>query len=83
MPSAVKVSGVSKSYGNLIALDDIDFSIEQGSFFGLLGPNGAGKSTLFNSLVDESVQVDKSLFTTLTTTTRLLKIKTGLVSSQS
>ena len=48
MTSAVKVSGVSKSYGNLIALDDIDFSIEQGSFFGLLGPNGAGKSTLIN-----------------------------------
>ena len=48
MNPAVKVSGVSKSYGNLLALDKIDFSIEQGSFFGLLGPNGAGKSTLIN-----------------------------------
>jgi ABC-2 type transport system ATP-binding protein len=48
MPPAVKVSGLSKSYGNLVALDNIDFTIEQGSFFGLLGPNGAGKSTLIN-----------------------------------
>jgi ABC-2 type transport system ATP-binding protein len=48
MLPAVKVSGVSKSYGSLKALDNIDFQIEQGSFFGLLGPNGAGKSTLIN-----------------------------------
>ncbi len=48
MLPAVKVSGVSKSYRNLKALDSIDFQIEQGSFFGLLGPNGAGKSTLIN-----------------------------------
>jgi ABC-2 type transport system ATP-binding protein len=48
MKPAVKVSGISKFYGNLVALDNIDFSIEQGSFFGLLGPNGAGKSTLIN-----------------------------------
>ena len=48
MIPAVKISGISKSYGRLIALDKIDLSIEQGSFFGLLGPNGAGKSTLIN-----------------------------------
>jgi ABC-2 type transport system ATP-binding protein len=48
MLPAVKVSGVSKTYGSLKALDNIDFQIEQGSFFGLLGPNGAGKSTLIN-----------------------------------
>ncbi|NLD38610.1 MAG: ABC transporter ATP-binding protein [Desulfatiglans sp.] len=48
MLPAVKVSGVSKSYGSLKALENIDFQIEQGSFFGLLGPNGAGKSTLIN-----------------------------------
>ncbi len=48
MKPAVKVSGISKSYGKLVALSNIDLSIEQGSFFGLLGPNGAGKSTLIN-----------------------------------
>lgn len=48
MTPAVRVSGISKSYGKLKALDNIDFTIEKGSFFGLLGPNGAGKSTLIN-----------------------------------
>ncbi len=48
MTPAVKVSGISKTYGSLAALDNIDFTIERGSFFGLLGPNGAGKSTLIN-----------------------------------
>lgn len=48
MTPAVKVSGISKSYGPIRALDNVDFTIDQGSFFGLLGPNGAGKSTLIN-----------------------------------
>ncbi|MDM8565640.1 ABC transporter ATP-binding protein [Candidatus Halobeggiatoa sp. HSG11] len=48
MPAAVKISQVYKHYGNLTALDNIDFEIPEGCFFGLLGPNGAGKSTLIN-----------------------------------
>ncbi|MFC1495286.1 ABC transporter ATP-binding protein [Thermodesulfobacteriota bacterium] len=48
MTSSVTVSGISKTYGSIKALDNISFSIDQGSFFGLLGPNGAGKSTLIN-----------------------------------
>ncbi len=48
MSVAVSISQVSKHYGNLQALHDVDFEIPQGSFFGLLGPNGAGKSTLIN-----------------------------------
>ncbi len=48
MTPAVTVSGISKTYGNIKALDNISFTIDQGSFFGLLGPNGAGKSTLIN-----------------------------------
>ena len=46
--SAVTVEHVHKYYANLHALDNVDFEIPQGSFFGLLGPNGAGKSTLIN-----------------------------------
>lgn len=47
---AISVRGVSKSYGELEALKNIDISIKQGEFFGLLGPNGAGKSTLISAL---------------------------------
>ena len=42
----VKINGVSKSYGDHQALDNIEFGIPENSVFGLLGPNGAGKTTL-------------------------------------
>ena len=48
MTAAIDIDAVSKSYGDLKALDGVSFSIEPGEFFGLLGPNGAGKSTLIN-----------------------------------
>ena len=44
------VNGISKSYGPLIALDDISFNVEKGDVMGLLGPNGAGKSTVMKIL---------------------------------
>ena len=42
---AIKVSGLTKNYGELLAVDNIDFEVQVGEFFGLLGPNGAGKTT--------------------------------------
>ncbi|MDQ8204188.1 ABC transporter ATP-binding protein [Pelagicoccus sp. SDUM812003] len=48
--TALLASQLSKSFGPIKALDQLDLAIEDGSFFGLLGPNGAGKST-FMSLV--------------------------------
>lgn len=50
MKQAIELSGVSKRFSNLVALDGVDLSVRQGEFFGLLGPNGAGKSTLINAL---------------------------------
>lgn len=42
---AIEVSGLTKSYGALTAVDDVSFTVAEGEFFGLLGPNGAGKTT--------------------------------------
>jgi ABC-2 type transport system ATP-binding protein len=46
----LRISGVSKSYGSLLALDGVSFSIRPGEVLGLIGPNGAGKTTLFECL---------------------------------
>ncbi|RHW18630.1 ABC transporter ATP-binding protein [Sphingomonas gilva] len=49
--AAIEIEGLSKVYqGGKQALDDVSFSVAEGSIFGLLGPNGAGKSTLINIL---------------------------------
>lgn len=44
--SILKIDGVSKSYANHTALDNVSFEIPEGCIFGLLGPNGAGKTSL-------------------------------------
>ena len=41
----IQVSHLGKRYGELVAVDDVSFTAENGAIFGLLGPNGAGKST--------------------------------------
>jgi ABC-2 type transport system ATP-binding protein len=45
MAAAVEVRGLRKTYGDLVAVDGIDFEIDAGEVFSLLGPNGAGKTT--------------------------------------
>lgn len=46
----LEVSGVSKSYGDKVAVKDINFSVQKGHIFGLLGPNGAGKTSLIRMI---------------------------------
>jgi len=43
--AAIEVRGLSKKYGNKVAVNSIDLTVERGEIFALLGPNGAGKTT--------------------------------------
>jgi ABC-2 type transport system ATP-binding protein len=47
----IKVSGLTKTYGTVHALNGLDLTIPRGGVYGVLGPNGAGKSTLFRILL--------------------------------
>src|SRR5918911_5757262 len=45
MSAPVEVRGLVKRYGDLVAVDGVDLTVEAGDVFGYLGPNGAGKTT--------------------------------------
>lgn len=47
---AIKAEGLTKNFGNLVAVDKVSLEIEEGELFGMLGPNGAGKTTLARML---------------------------------
>ena len=50
--TAIELDGITKRYGSLVAVDDLDLQIGEGEVFGFLGPNGAGKSTTINIILD-------------------------------
>ena len=50
MEPLVRVTGLTKSYREIVALHDVSLSIRQGEVLGLIGPNGAGKTTLFECM---------------------------------
>lgn len=44
----LEITGLSKSFGSFVAVNQVSFEVEQGEILGLIGPNGSGKSTIFN-----------------------------------
>ena len=46
----IEIKGLSKSFGSITALDNVDLSLENGRIIGLLGPNGSGKTTLIKTI---------------------------------
>jgi ABC-2 type transport system ATP-binding protein len=46
----IKLSGISKLYGSVKAVDNLDLTIQAGELFGFIGPNGAGKTTTIKIL---------------------------------
>ena len=50
--AAIELVGLTKRYGDVVAVNDLSLTVEEGEIFGFLGPNGAGKSTTINVLLD-------------------------------
>lgn len=53
MTTAIEVTGLSRRFGSLAAVDDVSFTVESGRIHGLLGRNGAGKTTLMQLLTGQ------------------------------
>ncbi len=47
-PNILEVQGLTKRFGGLAAVSEVDFNVREGGIIGLIGPNGAGKTTIFN-----------------------------------
>jgi len=54
MNTIVKTKGLTKQYGNVLAVDHVDLEVFEGEIFGLLGPNGAGKTTTIRMLTGQT-----------------------------
>lgn len=59
---ALNISGLSKRYGNIQALENLNLSIEKGNIYGLLGPNGSGKTTTLGIILG-IIGAEKGSFT--------------------
>ena len=58
----LQVQQITKHFGGVTALEDIDFEVENGHIVSLIGPNGAGKTTLFNAITGLSTPSSGSIY---------------------
>lgn len=52
MQKLIETTGIRKSYGDFLAVDNLNFTVQAGEIFALLGPNGSGKSTTIRMILD-------------------------------
>ena len=51
MNAAIAIAGVTKRFGNVVAVDDLDLEVPRGSLYGFIGPNGSGKTTTLRMIM--------------------------------
>ncbi|MDD1646993.1 MAG: ATP-binding cassette domain-containing protein, partial [Methanomicrobiales archaeon] len=61
MAPVIEATGLTKRFGDLVAVDHVTFRVEQGEVFGFLGPNGAGKTTTMRMIQCVSPKTEGSL----------------------
>ncbi len=62
MNEVLKISGLTKYYGKIVAIDDLSLTIEKGNVYGILGPNGSGKTTTL-SIITNIIHPTKGNYT--------------------
>jgi ABC-2 type transport system ATP-binding protein len=50
--AAIDISGVTKTFGSHVAVDDLSLSVDEGSIYGFIGPNGSGKTTTLRMIMN-------------------------------
>ena len=82
MDIAINASNLSKHFGDIVAVDRINFSVRKGECFGLLGPNGAGKSSTIRMITCSSPLTSGELLVhnmSVKDQQRLIKTHIGIV----
>ncbi|GAB4385412.1 MAG: ATP-binding cassette domain-containing protein [Elainellaceae cyanobacterium] len=79
--SVIRVAGLQKRYGKLVAVKGIDFDVRQGEIFGLIGPDGAGKTTTFQILAGV-MEASEGQVEVLDRPARDARLKTGYLTQQ-
>ncbi len=81
MPTAIRILGLVKRYGDVVAVDGLDLEVRMGECFGLLGPNGAGKTTtveVMEGLIESTAGTVEVLGRTWTTQREDLQARVGV-----